>query len=89
MDLSVYAPDDERRQPETDHAALATLTEQTGGAIVSESELSAISGRIPNRERRIAGIPEIETLWDSPLSLILIVLFLSVEWIGRRLIRLA
>lgn len=87
--LEVFARDDERRRPETDHALLADLAEQTGGAVLTEEELASLADRLPNRARRITGTPEIETLWDTPLTLLLIVVLLSVEWIGRRLIRLS
>lgn len=86
--VEVLAPDDELRSPETDFAVLASLAEQTGGRVLSPSDLKDLEQILPNRQRRVAGTPDIETLWDSPLALILLVLLLGTEWIGRRLIRL-
>lgn len=86
--VEVLAPDDELRRPETDFAALAALAEDTGGRVLQPADLSGLEELLPNRERRVAGTPDTESLWDSPLSLILLVLLLGGEWIGRRLIRL-
>lgn len=86
--VEVLAPDDELRKPETDFGALESLAEQTGGRVLKPAELADLEQMLPNRQRRVAGTPDIETLWDSPLALILLVLLLGTEWIGRRLIRL-
>ncbi|GJM19751.1 MAG: hypothetical protein DHS20C14_19640 [Phycisphaeraceae bacterium] len=85
--VPVAWPDDELRRPETDHALLARLAEQTGGAVLGLDELSALS--LPNRELVIVGEPETVTLWDRPFVLALLVLLLTAEWIGRRFIHLA
>ncbi|MFI4892901.1 MAG: hypothetical protein ACIAQ0_05620 [Phycisphaerales bacterium JB058] len=86
--VEVLAPDDELRRPETDFATLRTLAEETGGRVLTPGELAEMEEFLPNRQRRVAGTPDIETLWDSPLALILLVLLLGTEWIGRRMIRL-
>lgn len=86
--IEVLATDDELRRPETDFAALSALAEETGGRVLSQTDLAQLEQLLPNRQRRVAGTPDIETLWDSPLALILLVLLLGTEWIGRRIIRL-
>ncbi len=86
--VHVLAPDDELRRPETDFATLGALAEETGGKVLTPGELAELEQLLPNRQRRVAGTPDIETLWDSPLALILLVLLLGTEWIGRRIIRL-
>jgi hypothetical protein len=86
--VEVLAPDDELRRPETNFAMLESLAEQTGGRVLKPAELADLETMLPNRQRRVAGTPDIETLWDSPLALILLVLLFGGEWIGRRLIRL-
>ena len=86
--VEVFAHDDELRRPETDFAALASLAETTGGNVLSPDQLADIEDILPNRQRRIAGTPDIEPLWDSPIALIALTLILAVEWIGRRLVRL-
>ncbi|MEQ8769269.1 MAG: hypothetical protein RIB60_02045 [Phycisphaerales bacterium] len=87
--VSVAWPDDERRHPETDHALLADLAERTNGAVVRLTELSSLPDRLPNRELVIRGDPEWATLWDRPVVLAVLVLLLTMEWIGRRLIHLS
>ncbi len=86
--VEVLAPDDELRRPETDFAMLESLAEQTSGRVLEPADLADLETMLPNRQRRVAGTPDIETLWDSPLALILLVLLFGGEWIGRRLIRL-
>ena len=39
--------------------------------------------------KRLAGEPDVETLWDTPLALILMMLLLTLEWVVRRIIKLA
>jgi hypothetical protein len=87
-DLDVALPDDELRHPETDHPLLARLAEQTEGQVLPVSRLTSLPELLPKREVHIAGTPDIETLWDKPVVLILLVLLLTLEWVGRRLIRL-
>jgi hypothetical protein len=93
LDLStrvrVVLPEDELRRPQTDHPALASLAEQTGGAMLRFDQLPTLDTLLPNRQLRVLGNPQIETLWDKPLSLILIMLLLTLEWAGRRLIKLS
>ncbi len=88
-DLEVALSDDELRHPETDHALLTRLSEQTEGRVLAPSDLASAPDLLPNREIRIAGTPDITTLWDKPAVLILLVLLLTLEWVGRRLIKLS
>ncbi|MEX0887351.1 MAG: hypothetical protein WD009_13025 [Phycisphaeraceae bacterium] len=85
--LEVVAPDDEMRRPEPDHDRLTALAEQTQGAIVTVDELHRIGELVPNRARRVP-LDEREPLWNTSLSLIVVLLLLSAEWVGRKLIRL-
>ncbi len=87
--VEIWLPDDELRRPETDHPSLARLAQATGGSIISPRDLADLPALLPNRELRLAGEPDVETLWDTPLALFLLMLLLTVEWVGRRLIRLA
>ncbi|MGP1311060.1 MAG: hypothetical protein ACTS27_12765, partial [Phycisphaerales bacterium] len=85
--VQVALPDDELRTPQTDHAALERLASETGGRLLEPGDLSRLSELLPNRrERFIAERPE--SLWDTPLALIIIAGLLTLEWLGRRLIRL-
>lgn len=87
--LEVWPSDDERRQPETDHAALGELAQQTGGQVVPVSQLGTLGDLLPNRELVMTGPREVRPLWDRPLVLALLIVMLALEWVGRRLIRLA
>jgi hypothetical protein len=44
---------------------------------------------VPNRGHVHAGTPVIETLWDKWIALLAVLGLLTVEWVGRRLMRLA
>lgn len=86
-EVQVILADDELRRPETDHALLAQLSESTGGAVVEPAEISRVSSLLPNRQLRLMN-ERYETLWDTPLALALVLILLTVEWVGRRIIRL-
>ncbi|HZW10755.1 MAG TPA: hypothetical protein VFF69_12700, partial [Phycisphaerales bacterium] len=88
-EFRVLAPDDEMRSPEADHGLLADLAARTGARLVPPAELSRLPELLPNRSIVIEGEPEVETLWDKPAVLALLVLLLTAEWVGRRLLRLA
>ncbi len=84
---AVLLPDDEMRRPETDHALLARLCEETGGAVITPASLTSLPERLPNRRIRLLH-ETAESLWDTPLALTCVLLLLTLEWIGRRVIRL-
>lgn len=87
--LEVVRPDDELRQPETNHALLAQLSDQTGGSVLSVSQLDELPSLLPRRDVTITGTPDIETLWDKPIVLAMLVLLLTAEWVGRKVLQLA
>ena len=86
--FEVITSDDELKNPAADHAALARLSEQTGGELIPASQLAELPAKLPNRQLRLLGAEEIWTLWDRPLALALIVILLTLEWAGRKWIRL-
>ena len=87
----VWQADDEMRTPQTDHALLARLVESTGGRVLAPGDLAQLldPNVLPKRRLRLAGEPDIETLWDTPLALILVMLLLTAEWAWRRLLKFA
>jgi hypothetical protein len=87
--VEVWLPEDELRHPETDHPLLERLSAATEGRVLRPDQLGELPALLPNRRLRLAGEPEVETLWDTPLALILLALLLTLEWVGRRLIKLA
>ncbi len=90
-DVDIWQPDDELRNPGTDHELLGSIADATGGVQLDPSDLSPLRmpELLPNRKIRLIGTPDIDELWDTPLALLLIVLLCTFEWVGRRLIRLA
>lgn len=86
-DAEVWLPEDELRHPETDHPLLERLSRASGGKVVTAAELGDL--QLPNRRLRLAGEPDVETLWDTPLALIAMMVLLTAEWVIRRLIKLA
>lgn len=87
--VEVFAPDSELRRPETDHALLAHLASQTGGRMLAEDELEQLldPALLPNRAVRTEN-PLRERIWDTPLAFGLMLLLLTLEWIGRKIVRL-
>jgi hypothetical protein len=86
--LRVSAPDAEMSNPRSDHARLTALAEQTSGAVVPLDELNRLTGLVPNRAR-ITATDIREPLWASALSLIVLGVLFTLEWVVRRSIRLA
>lgn len=80
---------DERRTLDTEHELLAELARRTGGRVVAWDETDRLAEWVPNRGRVHAGTPVIETLWDKWIALLAVLGLLTVEWVGRRLMRLA
>jgi hypothetical protein len=81
-------PDDETRRAAADHALLADLAKETGGAVITPDQLASLPDLLPKRSV-VTEHATIEPLWDAPLSLILIILLATLEWLGRRWMRLA
>lgn len=93
MDLSaqaeVVADADELRRPQADHVLLAQLAQETGGAVIAADQLETLPKVLPNRALRMLGPAQIQTLWDTALSLTLLLVLLTLEWAGRRLVKLS
>lgn len=87
--VEVVADADELRRPQADHGLLAALAKDTGGAVLTPDQLQTLSTVLPNRAVRLLGPAEIQTLWDTPLSLTLLLVLLTLEWAGRRLVKLS
>ena len=86
-EAQLILPDDELRRPETDHGLLSRLSSETGGQSLSVANVAEVSDHLPNRRRRL--LDEVtESLWDTPLALMLVVALATFEWVGRRVIRL-
>ncbi|MHC5022574.1 MAG: hypothetical protein ACYTGG_01505 [Planctomycetota bacterium] len=87
-EVEVFTPDDELRRPETDHPLLADLAATTGGSALAAADLERLPDLLPNRSVRTLN-PLTERIWDTPLFFGLILLLATLEWVGRKVIRLA
>lgn len=85
----VVEPGDERADLNTDHERLAALAQLTGGRVVDPADIARLGEWIPNRARVHAGTPIVETLWDRWVVLITLLALFTLEWVARRLMRLA
>ncbi len=83
--IEVLAADDELRQVEPDHARLAALAEATGGEVVPLDALDRLVPAVPNLAEKIA-MDVREPLWNSWLSLLMVVGLLTAEWLVRKAI---
>jgi len=86
--VEVFAADDELRHPETDHELLEALAAETGGQVLPPDHLGELPDLLPNRAVRTIN-PLTERIWDTPLAFGLVLLVITIEWIGRKLARLA
>ncbi|GAB4550178.1 MAG: hypothetical protein Tsb0013_11820 [Phycisphaerales bacterium] len=84
--VEVALPQDELRRPETDHAALRALATETGGTVVEPDDAASLTDLFPNRQLRVR-TEVTESLWDTPLALLLVLVLVTCEWVGRRLLR--
>ena len=86
--IKVIRNDTELSRSESDHPQLLDLAKRTGGAVVAPPDIEKLRQLLPkraiSRERSI-----LDPIWNSPAALILILLLLLLEWIGRRWLRLA
>lgn len=80
---------DERRNLDADHNLLAELAEATGGRVVAPDDAGRLAEWVPNRSRVHAGTPVIETLWDRWIVLASVLALCTIEWVARRVMRLA
>ena len=85
--IQVVDPAQEREQTQPDHERLARLADQTDGQVVHLDELDRLTGLIRQPQTRPDDISE--SLWDSPLALVVLLGLLTIEWTCRKWIRLA
>lgn len=89
-ELEVARSDQESMHPETDHALLLEIAEETKGERIEPAALHRLlrGDVLPNRAVTIEN-PRVHPLWDTPFALILVVLVPAIEWSVRRWSRLA
>ena len=72
---------------QADHELLETLCGLTGGAVLGPDEMDSLNELLPRRSVTTEN-PLVEPVWNAPLALILIIVLVTVEWIGRKIMRL-
>lgn len=88
--IEVQVPQLESDHPELNAGLLTEMTRDTGGAYLSLSEsASELPGLLPGRGREFATEERLQTLWDRDWLLYLLAALLSLEWLTRKLHRLA
>lgn len=65
-----------------DHGRLEKLAEETGGRLVDLNEMGALAELIRKPDRMSDDV--IESVWDSPLSLLIVLCLLTIEWVFRK-----
>ncbi len=83
--VEVHSPDEELRRPETDHELLERLALSTGGRMLDGESMSELL-TLPNRAVRTLN-PVRERIWDTPAAFTLVLLLLTLEWVGRKIMR--
>ncbi len=92
--VQVRMPDLERRDPQRNDALLSQIASETGGvywnnvraAVDIENGLPAV---IKDRSKTMVQIETPQPLWDNTWVLAIVCGLLSIEWLIRRLVRLA
>lgn len=87
-EFDVTASAEERRQTSTDHDLLRMLAFRTGGRCVSPREAADLAAEIPDRS---VPVPDdiVEPIWDTPMTLLMFAIPITLEWIVRKLRGLA
>jgi hypothetical protein len=86
--VTVYQSEDEMQRPEADHELLARLAEQTGGAVIPPGQVGELLPQLLRNRAIHTQLDIVEALWDTPLCFALVMLLFTIEWIGRKIIRL-
>ena len=89
--IDVGRPDDELRDSDADHDFIAAFAEETGGMVHPLDDQGSVLDRIHDALPRRAIVTEQpirERIWTSPFFFIMLLSLATMEWVGRRLIRL-
>ncbi|NQV28765.1 MAG: VWA domain-containing protein [Rhodopirellula sp.] len=88
--IDVVLPNLETDNARQDAQLLRLIAEDTGGAYFSISEAAAeVPKRLPNRGEEFQIDQQLKTLWDREWLMLLLIGLLSIEWLTRKLLKLA
>ncbi|HQY88323.1 MAG TPA: hypothetical protein PK402_06670, partial [Tepidisphaeraceae bacterium] len=82
--MEVIVPRLEFVDPRADRETLSRLASETGGQMI---ELASAREELPKEiksVRRVVPIVSSQPLWSAPIALILFVMLITLEWIGRK-----
>ena len=85
--VEVVRPDDEFRVLESDHRILDELATASGGAVLGPDSLESLPKSLPNREVLVQN-PLMVPIWNTGTFFIALLVLMSCEWVGRRMIRM-
>lgn len=88
VQLRVEQDSDELANPAADHETLHALAAASNGLVVEPREAATIPERLPDRTL-VSERVHAEPLWHQWWVLTALTLLLAMEWIGRRVVRLA
>lgn len=86
--IEVIQHGDEMQEVRPDHIRLYQLAEQTGGKVVGIDELDTLVKTVTSRATATSNDLS-EPLARSPMTFLVIIVLLTTEWVGRKLVRLA
>ncbi|MCP4834545.1 MAG: hypothetical protein GY895_07225, partial [Phycisphaera sp.] len=88
--IDVVRPDDEIRMADADHELLESIATATNGAVYDAADSTSLAralSDLPNRAI-VTETPIRERIWTSPLVFMVVILLATLEWSGRRWLRL-
>lgn len=88
-EVDVLVPQREFASLTQDVAALKTLTDGTGGGYFTPAEIGKLPALMPSSGQEFVIDQRIKELWDRPWVLWLLVGLLGLEWLLRKLLKLA
>jgi hypothetical protein len=89
-DLQIRLPEREFAEMTQNVAVLTALGDQTGGRYLTlENAAAEIPKLLPDRGERIIVDQRIDEVWDQGWIMGLLVGLLAVEWLSRKLLKLA
>ena len=78
----------EMTNPATDHRLLERIALETSGELVDPDDISGLTELVPDRSITTINTRQ-ETIWNRWWLFVVPILLLGLEWIGRRVFRLA
>ena len=88
LPFRVEPPRQETDKPGTNRPLLEDLAKASGGRVFTIADAKTIPDAFPIKEvERL--IQYREELWDAPLGMFLVVTLLTVEWVMRKIYRMA